>query len=149
MARISKLANPDFAKAVAEAYVNGMSREEMADEFACHKDTITIWTRDPRVQAHVSRLAQERVNRITRKIDKEIEGRLQDAEEMDTEVLLKIRKEFLGNVIKPIEGAGADRAETVSETIKAVEESPDLADALQQLLLGGGHNATREPNADE
>lgn len=136
MARISKLANPEFAKAVGEAYVNGLSREEMADEFSVHRDTISIWTRDPRVQAHVSRLAQERVNRITRRIDKEIEGRLLDAEDMDTEVLLKIRKEFLGNIIKAPDGKATQTAETVQETIKAVEESPDLAAQLQELLTG-------------
>lgn len=145
MARISKLANPEFAKAVAEAYVVGMTREEMADEFGCHKDTITIWNRDPRVQAHVSRLAQERVNRITRKVDKEIEARLQDAEDMDTDTLLKIRKEFLHNVIKGAEGSGANSAETVNETIKAVEENPDLAGALQAILAG----QAATPVADE
>src|SRR4051812_4726806 len=100
MGRISKLANPEFSKAVAEAYINGCSREEMGEMFGVHKDTITDWTRDPRVQGHAARFAQERVNRITRRIDSEIEGRLLDAEEMETEVLLKIRKEFLSNSLK-------------------------------------------------
>lgn len=134
MARTSKLADPAFAKAVAEAYVEGISRPEMAEMFAVHPDTITIWCRDPRVQSHAAKLAQDRVTRVTRKIDAEIEGRLAHASKMDTELLLKIRKEYLDRALKIDLGAAANHAETVNDAISAMESSPELAEELQALL---------------
>lgn len=134
MARVSKLANPGFAKAVAEAYINGMSRSEMADMFDAHVDTITLWTQDPRVQAHAARMAQERVTRITRKIDTEIEGRLQDAHDMETELLLKVRKEFLDRALKIDLGNPKENPDTINETIAALEENPELAAAFKELF---------------
>ena len=131
MARVSKLANPEFAKAVAEAYMNGSSRAEMAEMFGAHKDTITDWTRDPRVQAHAATLAQERVNRITRRVDAEIETRLMDAEEIDTELLLKIRKEFMERGGKIDLGSGKNDAGTMSDMIDVLEANPDLAAQLK------------------
>lgn len=130
MARVSKLANPEFAKAVAEAYVNGSSRPEMAEMFGVHKDTISDWTRDPRVQAHAAGFAQERATRITRRIDSEIETRLADAEDMDTELLLKIRKEFMERSGK-IELGNKGDAATMSEMIDVLEANPDLAGQLK------------------
>lgn len=138
MSRVSKLAIPEFAKAVAEAYINGMSRVEMADLFEVHKDTITDWTSDPRVQAHAAKFALERVNRITRRIDTEIENRLQDTDDMDTEVLLKIRKEFLDRSLKVDLSKGADNPETINEAVNALEENPDLAKQLQDWASGAG-----------
>jgi transposase len=132
MARVSKLANPEFAKAVAEAYINGDSRAEMAELFGAHKDTITDWTRDPRVQAHAARLAQERVLRITRKIDTEIETRVADADEMDTELLLKIRKEFLDRSLKIDLANAKDDPGTMSDMIDALEANPELAQQLKE-----------------
>lgn len=136
MARISKLANPEFAKAVAEAYINGLGREEMADIFGVHKDTITDWTRDPRVQGHAARMAQERVTRITRKIDKVIEGRLQESEDLDTELLLKIRKEFLDRSLKVDLSKANETAETINEAATLLESDPKLAEAFKELMTG-------------
>lgn len=130
MGRVSKLANPEFAKAVAEAYMNGSSRAEMAEMFGAHKDTITDWTRDPRVQAHAATLGQERVNRITRRIDSEIESRLLDADEMDTELLLKIRKEFMERTGK-VGQTNTNEAGTMSDMIDVLEANPDLAAQLK------------------
>lgn len=133
MARTSKLDNADFAKTVAEAYTAGMSRTDMAEEFGVNVATISVWNRDPRVQAHAARFAQERVNRITRRIDSEIESRLQEAKIMDTEVLLKIRKEFLDRALK-IDLNKADTPETINEVIGTLEENPELARDLKEML---------------
>lgn len=132
MARISKLANPEFAKAVAEAYINGMSRAEMSEIFGSHKDTISDWCRDPRVQAHAARFAQERVLRITRKIDNEIESRVEDADDMETELLLKIRKEFLDRSLKIDLNSAKDDAGTMSDALDALEDNPELASQLKE-----------------
>lgn len=131
MARTSKLANPDFAKAVAEAYIDGMSRGEMAEIFGAHKDTITDWTRDPRVQAHAARMAQERVLRITRKIDAEIENRLDNIGDMDEELLIKLRKEFLDRSLKVDLNNAKDDAGTMADALDALEDNPELAQQLK------------------
>lgn len=132
----SRLSDPEVAKAVAEAYINGVSRTEMAEIFGVHKDTITIWTRDPRVLAHGGRFAQERVARISRLIDKEVEERLEDIDELDIEQLLKIRKEYIERVVK-FENTSAETTSTVNDTVKAIEENPEIAEALLKMVNGG------------
>jgi len=133
----SPIADPAVAKAVAQSYVNGDSREEMADLFGVHKDTISSWTKDPRVQAHTVRFATERVLRITRKIDSSIERLLDDVDELDVDVRLKIRKEYTERALKNLALPGDnDQAKTVSETIEALESDPETARELQRLLGG-------------
>lgn len=138
-AKPGRLANPEFAKAVAEAYVDGMSRSEMAQLFDCCPDTITNWVRDPRVQAHSVKMAQDRVTRITRRIDSEIELRLQNTKNIDTEVLLKIRKEFLDRSLKvDLGGSGKDNADTINEAVSVLETNPALAKQFKELIGGSG-----------
>jgi len=106
----------------------------MAEHFNCHIDTVTVWVRDPRVQAHAGRFAIERINRITRKIDETIDGRLAHASKMDTELLLKIRKEFLGGAFRALhEGGKVDEA-TIYEAQDAVQADPELLSGLRELL---------------
>lgn len=136
MARVSRLANPEFAKAVGEAYADGCSRTEMSEMFGAHVDTITDWCRDPRVQAHAARFAQERVNQITRITDREILTRLNDADDMDTELILKIRKEFLERALKLELGKAGQQAETINEVVQNLEDDPELARQLQEWAAG-------------
>lgn len=139
MARISRLANPEFARAVAEAYAAGASRQEMADEFGAHVDTITDWTRDPRVQGHAAKFAQERANRITRRLDSEIERRIENVDDEDKfpmELLLKVRKELLDRALKIELGGGANQPETINEIVGNLEEDPELARQLQEWASG-------------
>lgn len=139
MARISRLANPEFAKAVGEAYADGCSRSEMAEMFGAHVDTITDWCQDPRVQKHAARFAQERVNQITRITDRELLNRLKDAddeEKMPTELLLKVRKEFLDRSLKIDLGKATDQPDTINEVVQNLEENPELARQLQEWAAG-------------
>lgn len=131
----SKISSPEYAKAVAEAYINGVSTAEMADIFGVTKDTVRNWSRDPRVLAHGGKLAQERVLRITRLIDKEFESRLEDMGSLESETLLRIRKEYLERTVR-FENIAADTTGTVGETVKALEENPELAKALTDLMAG-------------
>ena len=134
MPKQSRIADPEFAQAVAEAYINGLSRTEMSDMFGVCKDTITAWTKDIRVQTHAAKMAQERVTRVTRRIDATIEGRLQEVAEMDTELLLKIRREFLDRALKIDLGAGKDNPDTIKEATDLIESNPDFAAGLAALL---------------
>lgn len=96
MARTSLLdQNPDLRQQFAEAYVDGATRADLAETFDVHKDTITNWTKDAKVQAIVTQLREERVNRITRKVDARLEAILNDPErlkKMSTKDILEIRR---------------------------------------------------------
>lgn len=131
--RKSRLNDADFCKAIAEAYVSGMSREDMADELDCHRDTIPKWVSDPRVQAEASKLTLERINRISRRVDSVIEGRMARAEQMTVKELLEIRKEYLSRSMK-LNSEGAATAETTNELAEAMDQNPDLAAALRALV---------------
>jgi transposase len=142
MPRQSRIDDPEFAKLVAEAYIGGMGRPEMAAEFNCHVDTITDWTKDPRVQAHASRFAQERIARIGRKIDAIIEGRLQEASDLDTDTLLKIRKEYLDRPLKIALSEADKDPNVINDTMAALEDNPEIMG-----LLMAAFDRQREPQA--
>lgn len=136
MARPNPLANPDFAKEVAEAFAAGCSRTEMCEMFGVKdKDTITRWRRDPRVKAIALKIIEDRVFMVTRKVDSIIAGRLSQAENMTMTELLAIRKEFLGGALR----AQTERADeaTVAEAQDWLEANPKAADQLEELLRTG------------
>lgn len=133
--RKSRLADPDFAQAVAEAYVSGLSRDEMAEELNCHRDSIGTWIQDPRVQARAGRLTLERINRITRRVDSEMEGRLAHVKNWKLEDLLKVRKEYLERTMKIGVNMGADAAAKTTEDLsEAMDQNPELAEKLRELV---------------
>ena len=139
MARPNPLADPTFAKEVAEAFVGGLSRREMADIFAVKDlDTITRWRRDPRVKAHALKLIEDRILQVTRRVDAVISQRLENAEDMTIPELVLIRKEFLGGALRQqTEKADSD---TINEAQAWLESNPDAADQLERILSG------QEPN---
>jgi transposase len=138
MARTSRLENSDFAREVAEAYVSGMSRSEMAARFDAHPDTITAWKRDMRVRTIAKQLHEDRIMEMTRKVDAEMQARLNShkIKEMDDETLIKFRKELLGDK-KTIELSGAiDTGAAKGDLWKSLDEDPALAAKLVTLLAG-------------
>ncbi len=138
--RISRLSDAAFAKQVAQAYADGTGRQEMADMFGCHEDTITSWVRDPRVQAHAQRFMQERVNRISRRLDTQIERRLEEIDDEDKfpmELILKMRKELLDRALKPEFGQSKNEAQLTSDAISQAEEDPEFARQLQEWAAKG------------
>lgn len=152
MARPSYLDIPEHVKAVGEAFANGLSRKQMCELFSVSDpDTITRWRRDPRVKAVALKLIEDRVFQITRKVDSSIAARLEDPENMTVDELLKIRKEFLGGALR----AQTEKADedTIAEAQDWLEENPDAADQLAQLLAnpkkipGGVAADTRQPAA--
>lgn len=132
--RPGRLDDPEFAKQVADLFVSGMAREEMAQELDCAKDTIRVWVRDPRVQAHARRLSVERVQRISRKIDSEIEARLAGIDDWALDEILKVRKEYLDRPLKISDGEMMDTGKTTNELAEAMDQSPDFAEQLLALV---------------
>lgn len=136
MARPNPLADPDFAKQVAQAFVDGNSRNDMCEMFGVKDpDTITRWRRDPRVKAYAFKLIEDRVLQVTRRVDGVIAERLQHAGDMTIMELLAIRKEFLGGALR----AQTEKADemTVAEAYEWLEKNPEKADALEELFASG------------
>lgn len=133
--RPNPLNDPEFAKLVAQAFVDGNSRREMCEMFGVEDpDTITRWRRDPRVKVYALKLIEDRVLQVTRKVDGVIAARLENAQELTVNELLAIRKEFLGGALRA-QHEKADEA-TVNEAMEALEANPDLMQQLDDLLSG-------------
>ena len=128
------LNDPERVKLAASMFMEGATREDMAAELGVSTWTITQWRKDPRVRAQVTKLVEDRVMRIVGRTDHIIEARLQNASDMDTDLLLRIRKEFLGGAFRALhEGGKADDA-TVYEAMNEVEADPELLAGLRALL---------------
>lgn len=132
--RKSKLADPEFLENFSSLYASGMSHTDIAAELGVHPSSITNWVKDPRAVVVIGNLIKERVNRITRKIDASIEARLADAEEWDLDDLVKVRREMIRSM--PDGKIVSDTASAASEISEAMDQSPDLAKALQELVEG-------------
>jgi len=148
MARPSRLDNPEFLKAVAMAYVEGWTREQCAEEWGVGSlYTITTWFRDPRVQALAGTLAAERMLRIVRKTDSELERRLQTPGELDVDDIIRIRKEFAPKTAKAGE-VGATPATTTS-TQEALEDGSVDMEELERIIeeAQAEQDAAFEPEA--
>lgn len=132
--RPSYIDTPEGQQHVAECFAAGMSRQAMCDELGVKdKDTISRWRRDPRIKAKVMKLIEDRAIQISRKVDSIIEGRLSQAENLDTETLIKIRKEYGGASVQRREVA--DDA-TVHEAMEVLENNPEAVEQLERLLRG-------------
>lgn len=144
--RPSKLQDPTFLKRVADCFYNGLSRQAMCDELGvADTDTITRWRRDPRVKAIVGKLNEDRVMQISRKVDSIIEGRLSQAQNMDTETLLKVRKEYGGGAVARKE---TDEGSTIAEALSKLESNPNFADELEELIRGAAKDEENKETAD-
>ena len=128
------LSDPERVKLAAAMFVEGATRATMAEQLGVSEWTITQWRKDPRIRAQVTKLVEDRVMRIVGKTDHIIERRLQDAEDMDTELLLRIRKEFLGGAFRALHEGGKASEETIYEAMDEVQADPELLAGLRDLL---------------
>lgn len=128
------LQDPERVKLAAAMFVEGMTRAQMSEELGVSEWTITQWRKDPRIRAQVTKLVEDRVMRIVGRTDHIIEGRLQNAEDMDTELLLKIRKEFLGGAFRALHEGGKVDTDTIYQAQDAVQADPELLAGLRELL---------------
>lgn len=118
----------------AEALAAGLKLKEIAAMFGVSEWSCTQYKKDPRMKAAVFRRIEERVHRVTRVVDAKIEERLEEADDLDTDTLLKIRKEFLGGALRlQTQGNQAD-ANTINNAMDEIESNPQFAAELQQLL---------------
>jgi transposase-like protein len=149
--RPSVIDDPENARAIAEMFVAGNTRQEIADAFGVQQlNTVTKWRRDPRVKAIAMKLIEDRVLEVTRKVDAVIAARLQNANEMTTKELLEIRKEFLGGALRQQHEKADD--DTVHDAMNWLDQNPEQAALLADMLAGRAPNPVAdgmvEPSLD-
>lgn len=132
--RPSKLDEPEYVELFAQAVAEGFTAAELASIFMIGARTVRTHRNDPRVRAAALKFIEERVLRITRKVDSQIEQRLQNVAELDTVTLLKIRKEFLGGVFRSQTQGGKDDPDTINAAQAQLEDDPELAAKLMDLI---------------
>ena len=137
--RPSQLANPAFAQKVAELLAEGLSRQQVIERLEkaglAHVEdpmTITRWKRDPRVKGHLTKIINERVQEVTRKVDSKIAAIL-DRDDLTVQELILIRKEFLGGALRDQTQQVDDQ--TVQEAMRAAED-PEFQTKLAALFAG-------------
>ena len=126
---------PELQVIVAEHYVAGDTNIQIAHALNAqdpslnvHKDTITDYRRYPDVAVMIKTLSEERIARLTRKIDSKLEARLDADAEIDTETLLKIRKELLGGRLKIEHKDTSEGRKSATERMwKAADDDPEAA----------------------
>lgn len=107
------------------------------------RDTISRWRRDPRVRERVKKIIEDRAIQVSRRVDSVIEGRLAHAKDMTIDELIKIRKEYGGQVVA--------RSEKVDDAFEgawaALQDNPDLAEDLEKLFRAA--EQAEEAKSDE
>jgi hypothetical protein len=132
--RPSKLDDPEYIVLFAQALAEGLTIPELADLFIIGQRTAREHKNNPLVRAAALKYIEERVIRITRKVDSQIEQRLQNVAVLDTATLLKIRKEFLGGVMRLQTQGGKDDPDTISAAQSQLEDNPELVAKLLDLV---------------
>lgn len=144
MGRPHTLADPEKCRQVAEMFVAGCTRPEIAEVMGITDlDTVTRWRRDPRVKAIAFKLIEDRVLEVTRKVDSVIAQRLQEAENLTMKELLEVRKEFLGGKLRE-RTENADEG-TMAEAMELLENDPNFVDRLEKAFQ---RDAVEHPNGD-
>jgi hypothetical protein len=146
--------DPQLAEFVAERLVDGYTKDEAADAvgeaFPPRPDarTITRWKQHPKVRAHVSRLREERTNRITSKIDTRLLGLIETPEALEKlsiKELIEIRRELLPPPAqRHVVSRGVDESAALADLMSRLQNDPKLAEAL-----GLGGLPELEPGDDE
>lgn len=132
--RIAKIDQfPELKDTLAELTAEGLSQQKIADAMeVSDRGTIAAWQKRPEIQHKVSRLIQERANKILSKTTKKIEAKLDGDEKISLENLLKIQQTFGGQTLKV---EGGDPAKALEELFLLAHSDQDLAEGLRKLGL--------------
>lgn len=131
-----RLSDPSVLKMAAEMFARGCSRADMSETIGVTKATITNWRRDPRMKDAVGKIIEDRVLRVTSKLDAILEDRLQRSDDLPVETLLKMRKEFLGGAYRAATQGGTHDEKMINAVSAELEADPELAAKLMKMLEG-------------
>jgi hypothetical protein len=116
----------------AEGYTNKAIAEAVHSEFAeiedCPvKNTIINWRQDSQVANKIHALMRERISRIVRKTDAALAGRLENADDLTVEEIIKIRKEIAPARDVLDEAERIDPSQAADDLFGAAIDDPELA----------------------
>jgi DNA primase catalytic subunit len=134
--RPSQLDDPEFCASVALAFASGATRDVMCQTFGVRDPmTITRWRKDPRIKPLLSKLIEERVQEMQRKVDAALQAKLAKADELSVKDLIDIRKEIRSSAL----GQKLDKADAddVNEMQAWLESNPEAHAALDEFLQNG------------
>jgi transcriptional regulator with XRE-family HTH domain len=129
------LVDPTQLQLFAECIAAGLSAKEIVEMLHISTKSVARYRKDQRVIAACMKIIEARVVRITRRIDTEIERRLdEEAADIDTVTLLKMRREYLSSALRLQTQGNNPSAEVINEAAESIESNPGFADELKALL---------------
>lgn len=122
--------------AVAELWADGLSNKAIAE--AVHakfaeiedvpvKNTIINWRHDEQVANKIHAIMRERISRIVRSTDSALAARLENADDLTVDEIIKIRKEIAPARDVLDDAERVDPADAASDLFGAAIEDPELA----------------------
>lgn len=144
--RPSPLNDPEWVDVFAHALAEGLTIKELAAEFNIGERTVKTYKKDQRVKNAALRHVEDRIIRITRRTDSKLDALLVSKEFNELAIderillLLKVRKETLGGVLRMQAETGKADAGTINDTMDALENDPEAARefaALAERLAAG------------
>lgn len=138
--RPSILNDPEQLDLVAKAMADGMTTKLLAETFNVTPRTIHGWKKDPRIKASALKYVEDRILAVTRKTDATLDALVRSEAfgaltvEKQFDLLLKLRKEMLGGVLRMQAESGKVDAGDINSTMQALEDDPTFAQELQDFL---------------
>ena len=110
-------------KAIAEAVFNEFAEIESVPV----KSTIINWRHDEQVANKIHAIMRERISRIVRRTDSALAHRLENADELTVDEIIKIRKEIAPARDVLDDAERVDPADAASDLFGAAIDDPELA----------------------
>lgn len=137
--RPSPLNDPEWLDLFAHAHAEGLTNAQLADHFKVSERSVRTYKKDPRVKNATLKHVEDRIIRITRRTDAQLDQLISSDEfkalpiEDRVTLLLKVRKETLGGVLRSQAESGKADAGTINEAMEELESNPELATAFRDL----------------
>lgn len=121
---------------IAELWADGLSNKAIAEavekEFAeidsvPVKNTIINWRHDETVTNKIHAIMRERISRIVRRTDSVLAARLENADDLTIDEVIKIRKEIAPARDVLDDAERTDPADAASDLFGAAIDDPELA----------------------
>jgi hypothetical protein len=121
---------------VAELWADGLTNKAIAEKVHSEfseiedvpvKNTIINWRHDEQVANKIHAIMRERISRIVRSTDSALAARLENADELTVEEIIKIRKEIAPARDVLDDNERVDPADAASDLFGAAIDDPELA----------------------
>lgn len=139
--RPTPLNDPEFVDKYALALAEGLTNDQLAETFNIGLTSVKTYKRDARVKSALGKYIEDRILRISRKVDATVEAHLEMIRSDATlttkdkvELLLKIRREFLGGAFRMQAEGGKLDAQQVNAAMDQLESDPSFAAELRDLF---------------